>query len=206
MRTTSSHFTVFDTALGHAGIAWSERGIVAVHLPEPVAERTRTQVVRRIPGASETAPPVHVGDAIGAIRALLRGEDADFSDAPLDLETSSEFARAVYAITRAIPRGATLTYGDVALRAGTPRDARAVGQALGSNPIPIIVPCHRVLAADGRMHGFSGPGGVSTNYGCSRSRATSPSRDRRSSTEPARPCSARQPRIVKIVIRRTGQG
>jgi methylated-DNA-[protein]-cysteine S-methyltransferase len=80
----------------------------------------------------------------------------------LDESALSAFQRTVYAITRAIPAGSTLTYGDVAARAGTPRDARAVGQALGANPYPIIVPCHRVVAADGRMHGFSGPGGTVT--------------------------------------------
>jgi len=150
-------FAVFGTALGDAGIAWSARGVCGVQLPAH-AHLTRAQLQRRCPGVVECAPPDDVAEVIERVRALLRGENAAFADVALDLDGTSGFQRTVYAIARAIPRGSTLTYGDVAARAGTPRDARAVGQALGANPVPIIVPCHRVVASDGRMHGFSGPG------------------------------------------------
>nr|WP_246462876.1 MGMT family protein [Nitrospirillum iridis] len=95
----------------------------------------------------------------------MAGEAVDIGDIPLDLAGLDPFALQVYAITRAIPRGATLTYGTVADRIGAPRGAaRAVGQALGHNPIPILIPCHRVLAAGGGTGGFSASGGVDTKF------------------------------------------
>ena len=94
--------------------------------------------------------------------ALLAGEPSDLSAAPLDLDGVPAFHRRVYDLARRIPPGETLTYGEIAGRLGDPSQARAVGQALGANPIPILVPCHRVFAANGRMGGFSAPGGVST--------------------------------------------
>jgi methylated-DNA-[protein]-cysteine S-methyltransferase len=155
-------YMIFDTALGFAAIAWSEQGVAGVNLPELARDAVRNHVARRFSGAVESEPPAYVATAIERVRALLRGEHVDFDDTPLDTTALSDFQRDVYAITRAIPAGTTLTYGEIAARTGTPRDARAVGQALGANPYPIIVPCHRVVAADGRMHGFSGPGGTTT--------------------------------------------
>lgn len=154
--------TVFDTALGHCGIVWSERGVAGVQLPEATAALTRQRLSRRFPAAADAVPPPEIELAIDAIRALLRGERPDLSGVAIDLESKAPFERSVYEIARTIPPGTTLTYGDIAKRLGIARDAREVGRALGDNPIPIIVPCHRVVAADGRMHGFSGPGGVKT--------------------------------------------
>lgn len=94
--------------------------------------------------------------------ALLRGEPRDLRDLPLELDGLPEFQRRVYEIARTIPPGSTLSYGELARRMGVPGAARAVGQALGKNPFPIVVPCHRVLAAGGKMGGFSAAGGVST--------------------------------------------
>src|SRR5262249_25431219 len=89
-------------------------------------------------------------------------EAVDLTGIGLDESRVPEFHRRVYAIARSIPPGGTLTYGDIANRLGDPTLARAVGQALGENPFPIIVPCHRVLAANGRLGGFSAPGGTTT--------------------------------------------
>ena len=101
--------------------------------------------------------------AIDGIVALLRGEKRDLRELVLDIDgAAAAFNRRVYELARTIPPGATMTYGDIARRLGSPGTARAVGQALGQNPLPIVVPCHRVLAADGRMGGFSAPGGVAT--------------------------------------------
>ncbi len=100
--------------------------------------------------------------AISKIQDLLRGEPADLADVKLDLRGVPEFNLRVYEIARAIPPGKTLTYGEIAERLGDPAAARAVGQALGENPIPIIVPCHRVLASGGKFGGFSAPGGLET--------------------------------------------
>ena len=155
-------FAVFETAIGACAIVWNPRGIAGVQLPEANAAATRSRVVRRFSAARETVPPPEVQNAIDGIVALLRGERRDLSDIALDLETLPAFNRKVYDIARAIPPGATLTYGEVAERLGDKLLARAVGQALGENPIPLIVPCHRVLAAGGKSGGFSASGGVVT--------------------------------------------
>jgi methylated-DNA-[protein]-cysteine S-methyltransferase len=103
-----------------------------------------------------------IADAVAGIVALLAGERRDLTDIPLDDERLDEFRRRVYAATREIGPGETATYGEIARAIGDPGAARAVGAALGSNPFPIVVPCHRVLAADGALHGFSAPGGITT--------------------------------------------
>ena len=153
---------LFETAIGDCGIVWGERGIAGVQLPESTAAATRARMLRRFRGAVESPPTPEIERTIGAIRALLRGEPSDLSGVELDLEGLSAFQRSVYDVTRTIAPGRTLSYGEIAARIGTPRDAREVGKALGENPFPIVVPCHRVVAADGRMHGFSGTGGVKT--------------------------------------------
>jgi methylated-DNA-[protein]-cysteine S-methyltransferase len=117
---------------------------------------------RRFPGAAEAVAPDEVQVAIDSIVALMRGEARDLCEIVLDMDGVQPFNRRVYEIARTIPPGSTLSYGDVAKRLGEPRAAREVGQALGNNPFPPIVPCHRVLAGDGTMHGFSAPGGVAT--------------------------------------------
>jgi methylated-DNA-[protein]-cysteine S-methyltransferase len=152
---------LFDTALGRCGIAWGERGIVGVQLPEPAgAERAR--LLRRFPDAIEAVPPPGVQQAIDRIAALLRGDSPDLDAINLDMSGVPEFDRCVLQATRRIPRGTTRTYGEIAAEIGDPGAARAVGQALGRNPFPVIVPCHRVLAAAGRPGGFSAHGGVAT--------------------------------------------
>ena len=158
----AKEFALFDTAIGDCGIAWSPRGIAGISLPDASAPRMRVRMLQRFPGAIESAPPAEIAHAIEAIRSLLRGEPADLSRIDLDMAGVPDFNRSVYEIARTIAPGRTLTYGEIAARVGMPKDARAVGQALGRNPFPIVVPCHRVVAADGRMHGFSGPGGVTT--------------------------------------------
>ena len=100
--------------------------------------------------------------AIDAIMALLRGEASDLSAVPLDMEGLPTFDRRVYEVARAIPPGGTLSYGEIAARLGEPGAAREVGRALGQNPFAIVVPCHRVVAAGGKLGGFSANGGVAT--------------------------------------------
>ncbi len=160
MNTTS--FTLFDTAIGACGVAWSDCGITGAWLPEASAAALRRRVSLRLPAAREAVPPAEIQRAIDGIVALLSGTPGDLSAAPLDLDGVPEFHRRVYELARQIPPGQTLTYGEIAKRLGDLSQARAVGQALGANPIPILVPCHRVLAANGRTGGFSAPGGVAT--------------------------------------------
>jgi len=159
---THLSFTLFETAIGCCGVVWGERGIVGVALPERSAAATRARVLRRFAGAEEAPPPADVARAIGAMVTLLDGEAVDLSDIALDLDAVAPFNRQVYAIARAIPPGETLTYGEIAARLGEPNVARAVGQAMGLNPCPIIVPCHRVLGSGGKVGGFSANGGVET--------------------------------------------
>jgi methylated-DNA-[protein]-cysteine S-methyltransferase len=160
--TSDLNFTVFDTAIGCCGIVWSARGIAGVQFPEKSNQATRSRVQRRFSAARETPPPANVQRVIEGIGALLRGEAIDLTDVDLDGGAISEFNRRVYDVARGIRPGATLSYGEIAERLGDRTLAREVAQALSENPFPIIVPCHRVLAAGGKMGGFSGPGGVRT--------------------------------------------
>ena len=159
----SSAFALFDTTIGRCGIAWGERGVIGVQLPESGGEaRTRARVLRRFPDAREAAAPPDVQDAIDGIVDLLRGKASDLSTVSLDMDGVPEFNRRVYEVARTIPSGETLTYGEVAARLGDRGAARDVGRALGQNPFALIVPCHRVLAAGGGIGGFSAGGGVTT--------------------------------------------
>jgi methylated-DNA-[protein]-cysteine S-methyltransferase len=154
-------FALFDTAIGRCAVAWSTRGIVAVLLPEHDDAALRARLLRRHPGAPEAAPPEDVARAIDGIVALIAGERRDLTHVVLDLIGVPDFNRRVYAAARTIKPGATLTYGALAAQLGEP-DARRIGEAMGRNPCPIIVPCHRVVAADGKTGGFSAPGGAAT--------------------------------------------
>ena len=156
------NYTLFDTVIGCAGLAWNEHGLVGVHLPEREPDRARRGFERRFPGSAEAEPPAELTPVIEGVRALMRGEKADLSDAPLDLARVPAFNARVYAIARRIPPGETLTYGEIATRLGDRLLARDVGTALGQNPWPIVVPCHRVTAAGGKLGGFSAPGGART--------------------------------------------
>lgn len=155
-------FCVFDTAIGFCGIAWGERGLLGVQLPLADEEGTRACMRQRFPGSPESNPAPEVQEIIARIQALLVGERDPLLDVALDMSDVPLFNRRVYEVTRAIPPGRTLTYGEVAARLGEPGAARAVGQALGHNPFAPVVPCHRVLAAGTGSGGFSAEGGVAT--------------------------------------------
>jgi methylated-DNA-[protein]-cysteine S-methyltransferase len=155
-------YSVFDTAIGACAIAWGDAALTAVQLPEADSDRARSRMHRRFPGVAERRPPPFVEDVIAGIRTHLAGEARGLVDAPLDMQGLSDFARDVYAIARAIPSGETMTYGEIAARLGDPGAARAVGEVMGLNPFPIVVPCHRVLAAGGKLGGFSAHGGAAT--------------------------------------------
>jgi methylated-DNA-[protein]-cysteine S-methyltransferase len=153
-------FALFDTKVGRCGIAWNARGIVGVQLPERRDSATLARLRRRFPDAHESPPPGHIEQAIEGIVALLRGEIRHFSAVALDMAGLPEFHRKVYAVARTIPIGTTLSYGEIAARLGNRGAAREVGEAMGQNPFPIIVPCHRVVGAGGKVGGFSAAGGV----------------------------------------------
>jgi methylated-DNA-[protein]-cysteine S-methyltransferase len=157
-----SGFTLFETPIGRCGIAWSAHGICDIELPGRNEQATRARLRRTSPEAREAVPPPEVEQTIQAITGLLRGLPADLSAVPLDMQAVPEFDRRVYALARTIPPGSTRTYGALAAQLGDRTLAREVGQALGKNPFPIVVPCHRVVAANGHPGGFSAPGGRHT--------------------------------------------
>jgi methylated-DNA-[protein]-cysteine S-methyltransferase len=146
---------VFETAIGRCGVRWSDAGITEVVMPGS----------RGLAGAALGDPsglPEPIRLALDGIVALLAAGDRDLRAIALDESGLDPFRRAVYAATRKVGPGETATYGEIARAIGSPTAARGVGAALASNPFPIIVPCHRVLAADGALHGFSAPGGITT--------------------------------------------
>ena len=156
----ATQFCLFETPLGPCGLVWGEHGILGVDLPGRDAAATRMRLLRRHPAAKETPPPDTIRAVCDAIIALLDGENRDLSGIALDTRGLPALHTRVYEIARTIAPGATLTYGDIALALGDGTLAQAVGQALGKNPYPIIVPCHRVLASGGKIGGFSAPTGI----------------------------------------------
>ena len=156
-------FALFDTALGRCALVWRGGLVVGAALPEESDEKARRSLARRFPGAVEAEPPSFAAEAIERIASLLAGGKTDLGDIRLDPEGSA-FERNVWQAARRIPCGEVRSYGDIAREIGAPGAAQAVGLALGRNPVPIVIPCHRVLAADGRSGGFSAPGGVATKF------------------------------------------
>jgi methylated-DNA-[protein]-cysteine S-methyltransferase len=155
------HLSPFPTSLGDCGIAWRGDVVVATHLPENTAAATAARLAARA-GARESGPPPIIQRAIASITALLKGERTDLTYINCDFSGIDPFAAKVYAVTRAIPPGETLTYGAIASKLGDKQLAQNVGRALGRNPFPIIVPCHRVIGANEKLTGFSAYGGVET--------------------------------------------
>jgi methylated-DNA-[protein]-cysteine S-methyltransferase len=152
-------YTVFDTSIGRCGIAWGELGVLGVQLPEAREIETRRRLFQLFPDTRELRPPAEIQSAIDGIAALLRGKAADFSEVRLDMTGIRPFDSRVYDFTRTIPRGETLTYGEVASRLRASGATHSVAQALSRNPFMVIVPCHRVLEAGGYADKISPNGG-----------------------------------------------
>jgi methylated-DNA-[protein]-cysteine S-methyltransferase len=161
MKRRNLSYTLFDTAIGRCAVAWTDRGIARIQLPDA----SDAQAVRRLAmhgDLTSADPPPDVADAIDEMRRHLDGDPQDFRDFPLDTSGVADFHQRVYNAAREVSAGRTISYGELAERIGSPGAARAVGQALGKNPFPIVVPCHRVLAAQGKAGGFSTHGGLVT--------------------------------------------
>jgi len=160
---------VFDTAIGTCGVAWSERGLMAVQLPARDRAATERRLIARTHSArarstGAAAPPPAIAALIADITRYLAGDRVDFSAVPVDLSSLDPFRRKLYQTMRALPWGTTTTYGALARTIGLAswEGARDVGEAMGRNPVPIVIPCHRVLAAGNKLGGFSAPGGAAT--------------------------------------------
>ena len=157
-----AHFSLFPTPIGTCAIAWRGGKVCGSHLPEATAELTAQKMAKRAGGAVEASPPDFVKNAVDGILELLNGKPNDLMRVDLDFTGIEPFALKVYALSRAIKPGQTRTYGDLAIELGDRAYAQAVGRALGANPFPIIVPCHRIMGAGGKLTGFSAGGGVNT--------------------------------------------
>jgi len=157
-------FALFDTAIGCCGIAWRGEAVIAFALPGADDAATAASLTQRVPNAVRGDAPAAIRSAIEAVQQLIAGERPDLRAIPVDLSSTPPFERRIYGLLRQVGPGETVTYGELAARAGSPAAARAVGVAMARNPVPVIIPCHRVLARGGRNGGFSAPGGVSTKF------------------------------------------
>lgn len=153
-------YHVMDTALGPIGIAWSELGLARLLLPQ----RDCNVMARKLSDlpAQPAEPAGWVAALVERIGRYAEGEAVEFDDVPVDLGDADAFSIAIYAAARRLGFGTTSTYGELAGMAGHPGLARETGAALGRNPVPLVVPCHRILAAGDRIGGFSAPGGAAT--------------------------------------------
>lgn len=156
------HYCVFETAIGPCGVAWTEAGLTRLQLPESNRDATETRLRKRSGSAGPELPPPPVRRAITDIQSYMVGDRIEFTAVPIDWSGVSPFHRRIYETTRSLGWGMTASYGEVARKAGPPVVARAVGQAMARNPVPIVIPCHRVLAAGRRIGGFSAYGGAVT--------------------------------------------
>ena len=155
------HYVMFVTARGFCGLAWSPVGVTRFQLPATTAAAAERNMRRRVPDAQPGTPTPGIAATIAAVQRYFAGETVDFSDVPLDLRDQDAFFAQIYAALRRISWGQTTTYGALAKQLGAgPEAARDVGQAMAKNPVPLIIPCHRVLAAGGKLGGFSAPGGA----------------------------------------------
>ncbi len=162
-------YCLFETPLGACGIAWKEQAtsrtppaVTFFQLPEATRSLTDKRIARRSGGRKTRVPPPRIAGIIKKVRKHLRGDLQDFLDVAVDLDAAGPFARQVYEAARKIPAGRTRSYGELARDMNRPTASRAVGQALGRNPIPLIIPCHRVLASGDKPGGFSSHGGLET--------------------------------------------
>jgi len=157
-----SGITIFETPIGPCGIAWRGAKVIGVEIGDADAKETRYRLGERFPDAQADTAPDFVAQAVEKVRTLLAGGSPDFSQTPLALDAVPDLNRQVYEIILELKAGETTTYGAIARRLGDVSLSQAVGYALGKNPFPIIVPCHRVLGSNGKVGGFSAAGGTAT--------------------------------------------
>jgi methylated-DNA-[protein]-cysteine S-methyltransferase len=155
-------YSIFDTAIGPCGIAWNDNGITAFQLPEEDVAATEKRLAAKSPNQKKGNPPSKIKAAIAQVQKHFDGKPQTFADVPIDFSAIDGFDAEVYRALRKVPPGQTITYGELAKATSKPGGARAVGRAMATNPIPVIIACHRVFAAGGKLHGFSAYGGIVT--------------------------------------------
>src|SRR5688572_13662650 len=161
---TSVHHHMFETAIGPCGVAWNARGLSGVQLPEKDRAATERRLAAKAASVGAAEPPPSVVTVVADIQRYLAGDAVDFSAVAVDLDALDPFRRKLYGTMRSLPWGHTTTYGELAKKLGATdwEGARDVGEAMGRNPVPVVIPCHRVLAAGGKLGGFSAHGGAKT--------------------------------------------
>ena len=147
-------YATMDSPLGELLVAVTPRGLVRVAYDGEAEDEVLAELAERVSPRVLRAP--HRTDAVRHELASYFAMRRHRFETPIDWTLVRGFARGVLRATAKVPYGSVTTYGKVALAAGSPRAARAAGNALGSNPIPIVVPCHRVLHTDGGLGGYSG--------------------------------------------------
>jgi len=152
-----SSFVVFQTKLGWMGLVGDEKGVQRIYLPEPSREDLVERITREFPNGREGDQAL--AEAKKEILEYLDGCRKKF-EIPLDLSWATPFQQKVYQTMLAIPFGRVQTYRWLAEKIGNPKGLRAVGSANGKNRCPLVVPCHRIVGSDGRLTGFSAPGGL----------------------------------------------
>lgn len=161
MGTMTHHYLIFEIEYGFCGIAWNDVGITRLQLPARTSQANERALLRRTPSAKPGIPTPQVFETIDAVKRYFEGKETDFSGVMLDLSDQDIFFKEIYAAARQVPRRHTVAYGALAKKVGAgPEAARDVGQAMARNPVALIIPCHRVLAAGGKLGGFSAPGGA----------------------------------------------
>ncbi|MBW2455241.1 MAG: methylated-DNA--[protein]-cysteine S-methyltransferase [Deltaproteobacteria bacterium] len=161
-RDRATQVALFGTPIGTCAVAWCEQGLEWVQLPEASKARLRARLRQQLGTVQETKPPPSIRRCIRLVERHLGGKPVDFTAIKLDTRSITPFARRVYEALRKVEAGRTVSYGQLAALAGSPGGARAVGAAMARNPWPLVVPCHRVLAAKGKLGGFSSYGGTTT--------------------------------------------
>jgi methylated-DNA-[protein]-cysteine S-methyltransferase len=156
-------YTIFRTKWGYFGLAGTDDAVCRTFLPVPQHQEVEQSLLKSLHSAGDNFrwDKDFQRDLQERIIAYYEGEPVDFSTDPaVSLNGSHPFAHKVLQACRKIAFGRTTTYSDLARQVGSPRAARAVGSVMASNPIPLIIPCHRVLRTDGGLGGFSAPGGT----------------------------------------------
>jgi methylated-DNA-[protein]-cysteine S-methyltransferase len=160
--TTRSYYKIFNTSIGDIGIVWSNDQVLAIELPAKNTQETEKKLLKKYPHALKNKDSLSwVEKIISRITNHLDGSLDDFKDVPIALGCVSKFRKEVYEQNLKIPAGKTISYKALAEKIKNPKAARAVGNALSQNPCPILIPCHRVIGSDDKLHGFTAHDGIS---------------------------------------------
>ncbi len=157
----AAFYCTFSTGFGPAAIAWRAGGLIGLLLPAASQAELKRSIATSFAGCRATEPAGMADKAIKQIQHYFAGQPSNFRGISIDLTDSTRFCQTVYEQLCRIPCGNTVSYKDLAVACGKPSAARAIGLAAGKNPVPLLIPCHRIVNADGRLGGFSAGGGVS---------------------------------------------